>query len=55
MTEVKTVVISTKVTVYSHEVDGETKYDWTSSGGHESDELHDSVDDALRDAEMRLQ
>lgn len=51
---VKTVEISTMVSIYSYEVDGETKYDWMSSGGHESDELHDSIAEAIANAETRL-
>ena len=48
---VKTTEITVMVNVFEHEVDGELKYEWSTQGGNESLELHDSIEAALDDAE----
>lgn len=49
MNVVKTSTLEIKYEIRQHEIEGETKFDWVTDLGSESDEWYDSIEAAERD------
>lgn len=51
---VDTFDVTVEVDIRSFLVDGEWRYDWYADNGQESDEWHQTIDDAIRQAHNYL-